>query len=226
MLAKAFVHYNDDDNVLIFASGVSKSSEKDAAQFLREQRFLADALRTHRDKLVVYFSTCSVDDPDVCTSSYVLHKLHMERLIKGQHPRYLIVRLPQVVGRSQNRTTLINYLYDSILRDNAFTVWKNAVRSIIDVEDVAKIVSHIVKHGAIQSNLLNVTAVTHPVLDIVHLLEKIMKKKAIFTIIEKGTPFKIDDAESINIAKELGMEFNNCYLERVLSKYYRPDRAR
>src|SRR5574341_157115 len=220
MLARAFVHYKDDDDVLIFASGVSKSNEKDAAQFLREQRYLADALRAHRDKLVVYFSTCSVHDPDVCTSSYVLHKLHMERLIKFQHPRYLIVRLHQVVGRSQNRTNLINYLYNSILLDSTFAVWRNAVRNIIDVEDVEKIVSHIIKHEKIQNKVLNVTAVSYPVLDIVHLLEKITKKKALFTIIEKGIPFKIDNAESIKIAKALNIEFNSDYLERVLRKYF------
>lgn len=220
MIAKAFARYNDHDEVLIFASGVSNSGEKDAAQFLREQRYLADTLRAHRDKLIVYFSTCSVDDKEVCASPYVLHKLHMERLIKNMHPRYLVVRLPQVVGRSQNKTTLVNYLYDSIKRESAFTVWRYAVRNIIDVEDVAGIVSHIVERGMFQKKVLNVAAITYPVLDIVRTLEKITQKKAIFTVVEKGCPFEIDKAESTSIAKELHIEFNDGYLERVLSKYY------
>lgn len=220
MIAKAFNHYTNRDDVLIFASGVSNSTEKDAAQFLREQRYLADTLRKHKDNLIVYFSTCSVDDKEVCASPYVLHKLHMERLIKNTHPRYLIVRLPQVVGRSRNKTTLVNYLYDCITHNSAFSIWKNAVRNIIDIEDVARIVSHIIEHGLFQNKVLNVAAITYRVIDIVNMLEKITKKVAIFTIIDKGSLFEIDNTGSTSIAKELNINFNNGYLERVLSKYY------
>jgi len=219
MLAKAFSYYQNSKDILIFASGVANSSESNSDQFLREERKILNAIRDHKDKFLVYFSTCSVEDKDVFQSPYVLHKLKIEQIITRTHEKFLICRLPQVVGKSANRTTLVNYLYDAIVNGTHFIVWKNAVRYLIDVDDVVKIVSFIVDNKLFYKKILNVAALRYSVLDIVRCLEKISGKQAHCELVEKGTPFEIDISEITDIVRELNMHFNEHYLEHILKKY-------
>ena len=60
LLAKSFSKYKDDDQVIIFASGVSNSKEVNPEAFMREMDLLRSI--TNKDALLVYFSTCSVYD--------------------------------------------------------------------------------------------------------------------------------------------------------------------
>ena len=221
MVAKAFFRYRDDDKVLIFASGVSNSSETDVVQFERERSSLTEALERHKDKLLVYFSTCSIDDRAVLSSPYVQHKIEMERLISENHERYLICRLPQAVGRSANRTTLVNYLYDKIVTNTEFTIWKSAFRYLIDIDDVACIVSHIIDRGTYCNRILNICALRYSVEDVVRTLEEVTRKKALYIVVEKGAPYVIDNSDIASTIKELNLQFDDTYLQNVLKKYYR-----
>ena len=58
-LAKAFDNANFDDNVCIFASGVSDSNCKDNAPFEREKNLLREALKNNVEKKFIYFSSCA-----------------------------------------------------------------------------------------------------------------------------------------------------------------------
>jgi hypothetical protein len=60
LIASAFKKNKD---VIIFASGVSKSQEVRCAEFFRERKLLVDALQLK--KYIVYFGTCSVNDPEL-----------------------------------------------------------------------------------------------------------------------------------------------------------------
>src|SRR5690606_38120158 len=114
-------------NVIVFASGVSNSRETRRENFMRERTAVLSALNLHRK--LVYFSTCSIDDPSAShISHYVRHKIEMESLIRKSNS-YLICRLPQVVGKSDNLNTLINYLFHCINTGAHFEVWKNATRN-------------------------------------------------------------------------------------------------
>ena len=68
---------------------------------------------------------------------YVKHKLNIENFIKDNFQKFLIVRLPEVVGKNSNEHTLVNFFYNKI--EDKFDLWSNANRSIIDIEDVVKI---------------------------------------------------------------------------------------
>jgi nucleoside-diphosphate-sugar epimerase len=219
MLAKAFSHYQNSKGVLIFASGVANSSETNIDQFRREEEKILNAIRDHKDKFLVYFSTCSIEDKDAFQSPYVLHKLKIEKLITNMHAKFLIVRLPQVVGKSTNRTTLVNYLYDNIVHGTHFTLWKNAVRYLIDVDDVVKIVSFIIDNKLFCNKILNVAALRYSVLDIVRCLEKMTDKHAHCALVDKGAPFEIDISEITSILRELNIHFDEYYLENILKKY-------
>ena len=220
MMAKAFSQYQDSSSVLVFASGVANSRETEQTAFAREKLLLIEALRVHADKTFVYFGTCSAGDPDAAKSPYVLHKLSMETLISNTHSRYNIFRLPQAVGRSVNRTTLVNYFYDMIVRGEPFIVWNNAFRYLIDVEDVVRIAGHIIDRDLYRNKVLNIAADRYPVVEIVRVLEKIAGVKGAYTIVDRGEPFSVDVAVAKSIADELNIEFDGSYLERTLRKYY------
>ncbi len=220
MIAKAFSRFCRDDRALIFASGVANSGETDKDEFERERSALDDALRANPEKLFVYFSTCSIDDKDVLHSPYVQHKLCMEDFIVRSHKDYLICRLPQVVGRSMNRATLVNYLYDKIMNSERFVVWKNAHRYLVDVEDVAMIVSRIIDDNVIRNTTVNIVSRPYSVLDIVTIMENLTGKRGIYDVINKGTPYRIDDSAVSDIARKLNISFDRPYLDNMLLKYY------
>ena len=128
--------YRDNHNVCIFASGVSNSKCIDPKEFKRERQLLMKSLRQYIDKnTFIYFSTCSISDPNTVNSMYVKHKLEMESLVSF-HPGYLVFRLPQVVGYGGNIHNLLNFLFTSIKTEKKFQLWKNASRNILDVEDI------------------------------------------------------------------------------------------
>jgi len=219
MVAKAFFRFRDDDKVLIFASGVSNSSETDTGKFEREQCLLTEALARHKDTLLVYFSTCSIEDKSALSTRYVRHKIGMEKLISENHERYLICRLPQAVGRSANRTTLVNYLCDKIVTNTEFTVWENAFRYLIDIDDAASIVSHIIDKGVYCNRTLNICALRYSLEDIVRTLEEVTGKKARYTTVEKGTPYLLDNSDIAVTIQELNLQFDDTYLQKLLKKY-------
>lgn len=224
MIAKAFSRYVSDGRLILFASGISNSQATDVREFDREQALLGSVIAEHGSRLLVYISTCSIEDKDVCRSPYVRHKLKMEQMISGSVATYLILRLPQVVGTSNNPHTLVNYLHDRIVRGDRFTIWRNAIRYLIDVEDVARITEHIIDHTAIRNTAVNIASQPYAIPDIVSVLEKIAGKRAQCDIIDKGSKYEIDCAFSSQIAAKLNIRFDESYLETTLKKYYSPSR--
>ena len=64
MMAQAFGAFQGEPGVVVFASGVSNSLETRPEVFARERRLLERTRAAHPEALLVYFGTCSVDDPD------------------------------------------------------------------------------------------------------------------------------------------------------------------
>ncbi|HVP88507.1 MAG TPA: NAD-dependent epimerase/dehydratase family protein [Casimicrobiaceae bacterium] len=218
LLGRAFSAYADDDRFVIFASGVANSLATDPASFAREQRLLGDVASRLGHALLVYFSTLSVLGPGPA-SAYVDHKLAMEDEVR-RLASYLIVRLPQVVGRSDNPATLVNFLVQRILSGSEFELWVDARRNLIDVEDVVKIVGHILEAGSIRSDTV---AIASPFSlraeDLVHVIEQILGKRAVARKIHAGYAPPIDIAGVLPLFAASGVRFPPDYVERVLRKY-------
>src|SRR6476659_9153689 len=117
LVAKAFYSYKKKDEFLIFASGVSNSKSSTGQDYQREKELCADTLREHMDKTFVYFSTCSIEDPDLKSTDYIKHKLDMENLIKQGSNHYYIFRLSNLAGFSRNKNTVLNFFNDHISYD-------------------------------------------------------------------------------------------------------------
>lgn len=222
LLAQAFTPaFSLRADVCIYAAGVSNSSCTAPHEFARERERLLKALDTTHDvHAFVYFSTCSIADPEAKTSPYVQHKIAMEQLVTA-HPRYLILRLPQVAGKTPNPHTLLNYLHAHISRSEEFQLWQNAYRNIIDVDDVAAITTHLIADPAMRSMTLNIASPDcYPMTAIVHAMEKAVGKHAIYESIERGSHYPINIPEMLPILDAAGVKFGPDYLDRVIGKYY------
>ena len=100
LIARAFIQGGAHalGGTCVYAAGVSNSGCKDEREYQRERVRLDAALAGcgPRER-IVYFSTCSIEDPSARDSDYVKHKIRMENRIR-ERERYLILRLPQVAG--------------------------------------------------------------------------------------------------------------------------------
>ncbi len=222
LLAKAFAPlFFHREDVCIYAAGVSNSGCSDANEFTRERQRLADALQQakHVD-VFVYFGTCSVADQDARNTPYVRHKLAMEQLA-ATHPRCLILRLPQVAGKTPNPHTLLNFLYARIARSEAFSLWRNAKRNIIDIDDVAAIAGILIADKTERNITLNIAnPVSYPMADIVSAMENAVGKRAIYDVVEKGSEYTINISAILPYLYKADVKFGDDYLQRVTGKYY------
>lgn len=222
LIAHAFrTDYAQREDVCLYAAGVSNSACRDAHEFEREHERLTAALnKSQAIDCFVYFGTCSVNDPEAQQTPYVQHKLAMEQLV-ATHPRHLILRLPQVAGKTPNPHTLLNFLYAHIARSEAFPLWSKATRNIIDVDDVAAMASLLIGDSAIRNRIVNIAnpqCYTMPA--IVAAMEQVIGKKAIYDLIERGSGYAIDTDFIHPLLEHAGVKFGTGYLERVIGKYY------
>ena len=222
LIAHAFrASYAHSDTVCIYAAGVSNSSCGDEHEFERErQRLSAGLLQAQQMECFVYFGTCSINDPQVQHTPYVRHKLAMEQLA-ATHPRYLILRLPQVAGITPNPHTLLNYLYAHIARSEAFQLWVKARRNIIDVDDVAAIANLLISDSGARKLTINIAnTANYSMTDIVASMERIVGKRAIYEALDRGSEYAIDTRAIHPLLDKAGVHFGDDYLDTVIGKYY------
>jgi len=222
LLAHAFSSaFLQREDVCIYAAGVSNSGCTDSHEFARERQRLGDALRQAICvDAFVYFGTCSVADPEAKNTPYVQHKLAMEQVVRT-HSRSLILRLPQVAGKTPNPHTLLNFLYARIARSESFKLWSKAKRNIIDVVDVAAIAQLLIASGSARNTTFNVANVAnYSMLDIVGVMEKAIGKRAIYDVVERGSEYPIDTSAMLPLLEQAGVKFGHDYLEKVINKYY------
>ena len=81
LMAKSFSDYNNRNDIIVFASGVSNSTETRSSEFKREYNLVIDVLKRYPEFKFVYFSTCSIEDKSVEERPYVRHKLKLEDYI-------------------------------------------------------------------------------------------------------------------------------------------------
>jgi nucleoside-diphosphate-sugar epimerase len=220
MMAQAFSAFADDKKVVIFASGVSDSTETRMDAFSREAGLLSRTRADHPDALLVYFGTCSVYDPDRRDTPYVRHKLAMESVLeKAEHP-WLVLRLPLVIGSGHRGNTLAKFLYDRILRGEAFEVWRDSTRYPLDVQDAYRIALRLIRDPAMRQRPVNVALRAFPVVDFVRAFEKITGKTAVCKLVKKGQHYDVPCPELALLLDELRISTGADYLENVLKKYF------
>lgn len=221
LIANAFKSFEFDEEIIIFASGVSNSSETLDSNFLREKLLLDECLKKYKpNQKFIYFSTCSILDKDLQRTKYVLHKLEMESRVKELN-QFFIIRLSNVVGKTKNQFTITNYLYNCIKENKNFALWKNAYRNLIDIDDVYFLVNKIIRNSDFLNLITNVALPFNTsILEIVEIFEKILKKKSKYSFADRGSFYKINIESISKLIDETNLNFDKLYIERVLTKYY------
>ncbi len=190
ILANAVRSYDRED-VIYFASGVSNSLEKNPAEFEREINLLQSTIEKYPDHKLVYFSTCSIYDPTKTDSPYVAHKVNVEKIITEQCKSFIIFRVGNAVGRGGNPNTLINFLKNSILSENRFTIHSNARRILIGIDDIALFADRYLE--TLSNTTVNLTyPYQYSLSEILSHLENHLGKTAIYDNIDEGSFYNIE----------------------------------
>jgi nucleoside-diphosphate-sugar epimerase len=222
MVAQAFIdEYQDNGEIIIFASGVSNSQEIESSAFIREEKMLAHYF--HTPKIFVYFSSCSIYDPDQMNSLYVKHKIEIEKRIKENIENYLIVRLPIVVGNTNNEKNLLPFLVKSISEFKTFQLYTKATRYLMDIDDVFSFVNRLIRlkkfNRVINMNFSNQIAI----LTLVHTIEKKLHQKAQYNLVDKGSSYSVPNQSFVSFLEEEQYRLKDNYIDTLLEKYFVKD---
>ena len=221
MIANRFMSYKDNDDVIIFASGVSNSKDTVEENFIREFQLLHKTVSDYTDKTLVYFSTCSLEDNDLALAPYVIHKKTVEEFIKNNVARFYLFRISNLAGTSNNPYTLLNYFIFNILKNLPLTVWKNAYRNIIGIDDMFSIANHLLQTKENINAIINIAnPVNYSVPYIVKTIEHHLNKRATVNELDRGDDYKIDVSLIEPLFNKLNIQFNENYLAALLKKYY------
>lgn len=217
MIAKAFLKVGLPKDVVIIAAGVSNSQESSLSEFKREQEMIESILLKHQSKKIVYFSSCSVYQLN--SSPYVKHKLAMENLIEKNTNNHLIFRLPQVVGITKNNT-IISYFVKSIVKRDNITVHRKTTRSLIDVQDIVRVVLlSIVDKSCLNSTIDICNGTKVPVYDIVIAIGKILSIEPKVNIIDLGESYEIPCSRLKQLLPNDDFIYQSDYNTKLLEKY-------
>jgi dTDP-4-dehydrorhamnose reductase len=219
LIASAFLKdYQNDDRFLIFASGVSNSSETNVNEFEREKLLFSKSVLSNPSKHVVYFT--SFIDPNKEKMQYADHKCKMEELVKSYKNFYTILKLPQVIGKTGNNNTLVNFIVKKLKNQEELNVYKNVYKSLIDVEDVKGIVDILVKKWNDKNIYVDFPYIEKlTVIDIVNLISNQLNLKSKIVLVESPNY----DLPEPSLAVEAILNQLNItpkgYTEKVIKKY-------
>jgi nucleoside-diphosphate-sugar epimerase len=177
------------------------------------------------DKLLVYFSSCSLADPGRLDTPYVMHKIEVERFLATSGRPHLTLRLPVVIGNNNLATTLPFYIRDRILNGQVLDIWKNAIRYPIDVDDAVRISSCIIDDQRMRDRRVDVALRPYRVPEIVDMMEAHLGRRGIKKMLERGSDYALDLTVAHSLADLIGIDRDEQYLMRVIAKYFAPKEA-
>ncbi len=222
MVAGALKDLSGWENDILFSSGVSNSTEQDEKNYQKE----IDLVKLHLGKLIhpasfVYFSTTSIFDPLKKGNAYIQHKLAIEELIKKSNLNFLIIRLPNLVGFSSNPNTLTNYFANSVRNERIIHLNQNAIRHLIDAEDLSSILNDI-KNNFGKINLTVNVETDRPLSaqQILSIIEDIMKKKAHIKPSTENVDFKSSEVNLDVSSRNYIWKIKEGYHRDIIKKYY------
>jgi hypothetical protein len=213
LIATAFKNSVFDSPLyVVFASGVSNSMESDPEAYARELALLDSSIV--KNTTILYFSTTSIFDPTKLDSPYILHKLKVEQTIREKAESYIIVRLPILVGRTNNPHTLINFMVSAIRNKRTVELHALACRHLLDIDDLIPLLTPYQSDKKIRL-VLNIPGSNKiPVPELVKKIEAVLGTSGVFIWKETGACYDIpsgtEDVIYVN---------RNNYVDQILTKY-------
>jgi len=225
-IAKNLKKLHLPNSFFIYAAGVSNSNVKQNKFYLREIRqFNNIKKKIDPKKMFVYISSLSVENKSLKNDKYVKNKLIIENIIKKEVKNYIIIRLPQVVGKNRNKHTITNFIYNTIKEGKKFYLWENSKRNLIDIDDVSKIIKkYLLGQPKINSiiNIFNPNSIT--VKDLLKIFSKILSKKITLEVLKKKNKninLRLLKKDTFLPKKYYENINNDYYIKKILVKYYK-----
>ena len=217
LLGSHFHNADSRSDHVIFASGVSNSSSTSDDDFNREETLLKFWLK--HPYTLIYFSTCSIDDPFLSATPYVIHKRSMEQLVIGSKSG-IVIRVPQVVGNCGNKNTLINFLVDKIYHKEPFILQAGAVRNLIDIDDLVSLTMFLIKKEYPPGRYSFAMPFEYEVSQIVLCIEKHLQVDSLHTL-KTSSPYSYPKSLFVEQAIKYGViKCGEDYLETIIIKYF------
>lgn len=216
LIAKSFKKYKKYfKDIIIFASGAANSKSTDLLQFQRENKIINKFIKEKRGTFI-YFSTLDIYRKK--KTPYIRHKTDVEkRLLREKN--VLVVRLPQLIGKSKNKNTVYNFLKFNLKKKNKkIIIFKNFYRNFIDVEDLINIIKKInFKKNRIKSlNIFNKKSIRINAVFNFFVNQKIVKNK-IYEFDQRKDNFYYDTTKFRN--DKFIIVNNKNYYENLFKKY-------
>jgi len=210
---KKHLNFIKKNNIIIYAAGISNSLEVRRKKLNIEISRLKKFIQDNKKKLV-YISTYSVNDNSRKNKLYVKNKIKIEKIIKSNNNDYIIIRLPEIIGKSKNPNTLTNFFYNNLIKNKPFKVFKNSRRNLLDIDDAIKNCLKIIKINKKKNKIINLlNRRFYTPLQIVSSFEKILKKKGIYE-------FNDTKLRKWKLKSNFFFSSKNNYLIKTLKKYY------
>ena len=168
-------------NYIIYAAGISHSKTKSKRNLNKELNSFKIFSKNNFSKKVIYISTADVTNNISNKSLYVKNKIKIEKLVKKKFKNYIILRLPQIIGKSKNKNTLVNYFYFNIKNNKPLVLIKNFKRNVLDIDDILKLLKIIIYSKKTKNKviILSNKYSVQPI-DIVKIFEKKLNKTVNF----------------------------------------------
>ena len=142
------------------------------------------------------------------------NKIKIEKIIKKNNSKYIIIRLPEIIGKSKNPNTLTNFFYNNLIKNKPFKVFKNSRRNLLDIDDAIKNCIKIIKINKNKNKIINLlNKKFNTPLQIVNDFEKILKKRGIYK-------FNNTKLGKWSLKNNFFFYSKKNYLIKTLKKYY------
>lgn len=210
------------DNYIIYASGISNSKIRNKKEIGREKKQIINFInQLEKKKILIYVSSLSVLNNTLKNDDYVKNKIYIEKKIIKKVKKYIIIRLPQVIGINNNPFTITNFFYNNIKYNKKFNLWTDVNRNLIDINDLKYIFKDILKKKYLKKKIINIyNPVSISAKEIVYIFEKILNTKAKFNQIKNNKEKKFN----YNILRKhsyMNLFKKNDYNYKILNKYYK-----
>lgn len=217
------------EDTVVLAAGVSSAGGTSTAEFAREASLLDEVARdcVLTGRRLVFFSTAATgmyglttgpgreDEPVTPCTPYGLHKLALEERLRAGGTEYLVLRLGHLVGPDQPPHQLVPALVNQ-LRAGSVRVYRHATRDLIDVDDVVRIIDHLLTKGLRRDTINVASGEAVPVERIIDHLERRLGLTARREYTDAGGHHVISTAK-LRTLTEIG--FGPGYYRRVLDAF-------
>jgi nucleoside-diphosphate-sugar epimerase len=146
----------------------------------------------------------------------------MEKLIKTSCKKYIIFRIPIVIGKSNNPHTLINTPLNQIRKGETLRVLKKAFRYVIDIDDIVEIATPIILNQKNHNSIWNMCFNNNTnIQEIITYIEDVIGIVAKKQYIDKGDKYIVPNDNFLQYLDSIGYKLPTDYINQTLKKYYK-----